>query len=342
MTSHSPINGLAAHIRRVASPPTTDPQTRAEALSVAAKALRSAEHVCILTGAGTSAESGIPTFRDALTGHWARFTPQELATPDAFAKHPNRVWQWYAARRALVRAAEPNPGHKALATLATRVSHCTLVTQNVDDLHQRAGSRDVVSLHGSLMRARCSAGCPGTIEPGPEMVESPPKCQTCGALMRPDVVWFGEPLPMDQYEVARNAAVACDVFLSVGTSNVVEPAASLPWIAAAHGATVIVVNPTMDGQRRGPSVLAVEGPSGVMLPRLIAEAYAGKRPRRVDSTSGQSAATPVPTSVDAGEASERISGAVDPSAEAAIPPADTELPDLTVRDRPSDESSVAD
>ncbi len=283
MSSHSPSNGLAAHVRRVASPPTTDPQTRAEALSVAAKALRSAEHVCILTGAGTSAESGIPTFRDALTGHWARFTPQELATPDAFAKHPKRVWQWYAARRAVVRAAEPNPGHKALATLATRVSHCTLVTQNVDDLHQRAGSRDVVTLHGSLMRARCSQGCAGTIEPGPEAAEAPPLCTQCGALMRPDVVWFGEPLPMDQYELARNAAVACDVFLSVGTSNVVEPAASLPWIAAAHGATVIVVNPVMDGQRRGPSVLAVEGPSGVMLPRLIAEAFAGKRPRRVDS-----------------------------------------------------------
>ncbi|MEQ1690147.1 MAG: NAD-dependent deacylase [Gemmatimonas sp.] len=252
-------------------------------MSVAARALRSAEHVCVLTGAGTSAESGIPTFRDALTGQWAQFSPQDLATPDAFAQHPERVWQWYAARRALVRSAQPNPGHLALATLAARVSHCTLVTQNVDDLHQRAGSRDVVTLHGSLMRARCSAGCHGTIEPAPEQTEAPPRCQQCGAPMRPDVVWFGEPLPMDQYQRARDAAVACDVFLSVGTSNVVEPAASLPWVAAAHGATVIVVNPTMDGQRRGPSVLAVEGPSGVMLPRLIAEAYAGKRPRRTEA-----------------------------------------------------------
>lgn len=282
MTSPSSNHGLVVQARRVASPPTTDPKTRAEALSVAARALRSAEHVCVLTGAGTSAESGIPTFRDALTGHWAQFTPQQLATPDAFAQHPKRVWQWYAARRAQVRTAHPNPGHVALATLATRVSHCTLVTQNVDDLHQRAGSRDIVPLHGSLMRARCSAGCAGIIEPTDDMAEAPPPCVQCGAPMRPDVVWFGEPLPMDLYEVARSAAVACDVFLSVGTSNVVEPAASLPWIAAAHGATVIVVNPTMDGQRRGPSVLAVEGPSGVMLPRLIAEAFAGKRPRRVD------------------------------------------------------------
>jgi NAD-dependent deacetylase len=213
----------------------------------------------------------------------------------------------------MVRAAEPNPGHKALVTLASRVSHCTLVTQNVDDLHQRAGSRDVVALHGSLMRARCSAGCPGTMEPSAEMTEAPPKCVTCGAFMRPDVVWFGEPLPMDQYESARSAAVACDVFLSVGTSNIVEPAASLPWIAAAHGATVIVVNPTMEGQRRGPSVLAVEGPSGVMLPRLIAEAFAGKRPRRTESAShatatavvepGASAPSPAdaPAATDAGD-----------------------------------------
>ena len=259
---------------------------------MAARALRSAEHVCVLTGAGTSAESGIPTFRDALTGYWSKFTPQELATPEAFARQPQVVWQWYAARRAMVRAAQPNAGHVALASLAARVSHLTLVTQNVDDLHQRAGSREVVSLHGSLMRARCSAGCSGTIDPTEAQAEAPPPCPKCGAMMRPDVVWFGEPLPMDQYEIARTAAVACDVFLSVGTSNVVEPAASLPWVAAAHGATVIVVNPTMAGQRRGPSVLAVEGPSGVLLPRLIAEAYAGKRPRRVESPSVPSADYP--------------------------------------------------
>ncbi len=266
--------------RRVASPPPTDPQTRAEALSVAARALRSAEHVCVLTGAGVSAESGIPTFREAQTGMWAQFSPQELATPEAFANHPKRVWQWYAARRAMVRAAQPNPAHAALVTLASRVAHCTLVTQNVDDLHERAGSREVVRLHGSLMHVRCSAGCQGNTvavdEPGAEV----PTCPACGALMRPDVVWFGEQLPMPPFEAARNAAVACDVFLSVGTSNIVEPAASLPWVSATHGATVIVVNPTMDGQRKGRGILPSEGPAGVMLPRLIAEAFAGRRPRR--------------------------------------------------------------
>jgi NAD-dependent deacetylase len=292
MSSSTNSKGPQPSPRRVASPPTTDPQTRAEALSVAARALRAAEHVCVLTGAGTSAESGIPTFRDALTGYWAKYTPEELATPEAFAKNPQLVWQWYAARRTLVRSAQPNPAHLAIASLGARVSHLTLVTQNVDDLHQRAGSRDIVSLHGSLMLARCSAGCPGTIEPTEAQAEAPPTCVRCGALMRPDVVWFGEPLPMEHYEIARSAAVACDVFLSVGTSNVVEPAASLPWVAAAHGATVIVLNPTMVGQRRGPSVLAVEGPSGVLLPRLVAEAYAGKRPRRAETVSAAHTAVP--------------------------------------------------
>lgn len=297
--------------RRVASPPPTDPQTRAEALSVAARALRAAEHVCVFSGAGISAESGIPTFRDAQSGLWAQFTPQELATPEAFAAHPTRVWQWYAARRAMVRAAQPNPGHQALVTLASRVAHCTLVTQNVDDLHERAGSRDIIGLHGSLMRARCSAGCPGTMVPTDAMALEPPPCPACGALMRPDVVWFGESMPMPAFEAARSAAVACDVFLSIGTSNVVEPAASLPWISATHGATVIVVNPTMEGQRRGPSILPIEGPAGVMLPRLIAEAFAGRRARRHDS--GSSTAP-------------RGAGAQDPAVDASVDTADDPTP----------------
>jgi NAD-dependent deacetylase len=251
-------------------------------MTAAARALRSAEHVCVLTGAGVSAESGIPTFRDALTGVWAKYAPHELATPEAFAAHPQRVWQWYSARRAMIRAAQPNAGHQALVTLASRVSHFTLVTQNVDDLHQRAGHREIISLHGSIMQARCTAGCAPRVEPTSDHADEPLRCASCGALMRPDVVWFGEPLPMVAYERARDAAVACDVFLSVGTSNLVEPAASLPWIAAAHGATVIVVNPSMEGQRRGPSVIGLEGPAGVLLPKLVAEAFAGKRARRTE------------------------------------------------------------
>lgn len=266
--------------RRVASPPPTDPQTRAESLSVAARALRAAEQVCVLTGAGSSAESGIPTFREAQTGVWAQYDPRDLATPEAFAANPDRVWQWYAERRAMVRTAHPNPAHEALVTLAARVGQSTLVTQNVDDLHERAGSKGVIRLHGSLMHIRCSGGCPGSELAAEQAPAHPPACPTCGALMRPDVVWFGEPIPMGPFEAARQAAIACDVFISVGTSNLVEPAASLPWIAATHGATVIVVNPTMEGQRKGPSILGIEGPAGVMLPRLIAEAFAGRRPRR--------------------------------------------------------------
>lgn len=274
--------------RRVASPPASDPQTRAEALAIAARALRAAEHVCVLTGAGVSSESGIPTFRDAQTGMWAKFSPQELATPEAFASHPERVWDWYAARRAAARSAQPNPAHLALVALAHRVSHCTLVTQNVDDLHQRAGSEAVVSLHGSLMKVRCSAGCSGTVDAVDDgSVAGVPRCPACQALMRPDVVWFGETLPAEAFETARAAAVACDLFISIGTSNVVAPAASLPWLAASHGATVIVVNPTMDGQRKGPSILPLEGPAGVMMPRLVEDAFAGKRVRQRDqSTNG--------------------------------------------------------
>lgn len=272
--------------RRVASPPSRVPQTRAEALAIAARALRAAEHVCVLTGAGVSAESGIPTFRDAQSGVWARFSPQELATPEAFAADPVRVWQWYAGRRDTIRDAQPNPAHAALVSLAGRVSHCTLVTQNVDDLHQRAGSPDVIRLHGSLLDVRCSAGCPGTFAADAADRDAPPPCRNCGALLRPDVVWFGEPLPSAPFEAARAAALACDLFLSVGTSNVVAPASSLPWLAASHGATVIVVNPTMEGQRTGASILPLEGPAGVMLPRLVEAAFAGKRTRSRDPIGG--------------------------------------------------------
>lgn len=267
----------------MAALPGTDLRSRAESLAVCARALRAAEHVCILTGAGISAESGIPTFRDALTGMWAQYSAEELATPEAFATDPDRVWTWYAERREAVRLAKPNHGHVALAVLANRVSHCTLVTQNVDDLHARAGSRDVVSLHGSLMRMRCSAGCSPAreCEIGTDLVAAP-RCDSCGARMRPDVVWFGEALPKGAFERAQTAAVACDVFLSIGTSNVVAPASGLPWLAAAHGATVIIVNPTMDGQRNGPSILPLAGPAGVMLPKLVEAAFVGRRTRQRD------------------------------------------------------------
>lgn len=268
----------------MASPPAADPRTRAEILEVAARVLRAAEHVCVLTGAGISAESGIPTFREQLTGLWERYSPEELATPAAFDSDPVRVWQWYSMRRALVRSAAPNAAHMALAALAARVSRCTVITQNVDDLHERSGLTDLIRLHGSIMHMRCSGQCDGSIPIPLELAISGesdiPRCGQCGEVMRPDVVWFGEELPMKLFVAARDAAMACDVFLSVGTSNIVEPAASLPWAASTHGSTVIIINPSLEGQRRGPSILGLEGPAGVLLPKLVADAFAGRRMRR--------------------------------------------------------------
>lgn len=254
----------------------------ADVLEVAARALRAAENVCVLTGAGISAESGVPTFRDALTGLWAKYDPQELATPDAFERQPDVVWSWYAMRAAQVRNTRPNAGHYALATLAAYVPHFTLLTQNVDDLHRRAGHNDIVSLHGDLLRARCSNGCVESIDMSDAPAEHAPHCPQCGALMRPDVVWFGENLATSDLERARAATFACDVFLSIGTSNLVEPAASLPWLAAAHGATVLVVNPSMTGQKKGPSILQLQGSAGATLSKLVSMAFAGRKPRRAE------------------------------------------------------------
>lgn len=253
-----------------------------EDFDIAARAIRAAENVCVLTGAGISAESGVPTFRDALTGLWSRYSAQELATPEAFAKQPETVWSWYAMRAAQVASAHPNAGHYALATLARYVPHFTLLTQNVDNLHVRAGNSDVVALHGNLLEARCSGGCDVRAQMNDLPADTVPHCHQCGSLMRPDVVWFGESLAEDKLTRARAATFACDVFLSIGTSNVVEPAASLPWLAAAHGATVIVVNTTSAGQRKGPSILHLRGGAGLTLGRLVTAAFAGRKPRRVE------------------------------------------------------------
>jgi len=228
-------------------------------------ALREAEHVVVLTGAGISAESGIPTFREALTGLWETYDPEELATPEGFARQPQVVWDWYVSRRAAIQRAQPNAGHRALVALAARVPRVTLVTQNIDGLHQRAGSERVIELHGNIHRSKCSReGI--VIEPLPGAVERPPPCPQCGAPLRPDVVWFGEILPLDALDEAEAAAAHCDVFLSVGTSNLVVPAASLPWIAAARGAVVGIVNTTDEGQRRGENIHLALGGRGAAGP----------------------------------------------------------------------------
>jgi len=204
-------------------------------------ALRGARSVAALTGAGISAESGIATFRGD-GGAWKRNRPEDVATPRAFARDPVRVWQWYAARRAAAAAAEPNAAHRALVAIEERVPRFTLVTQNVDGLHGRAGSRRVVELHGSLARARCHR-CGAAVSDPPRGGALPPACARCGGPVRPDVVWFGEDLDAGDLHRALDACVSADVVLVVGTSGLVEPAASLAFAALEAGARVAEINP---------------------------------------------------------------------------------------------------
>jgi len=230
--------------------------------------LRRARSVAALTGAGVSAESGVPTFRDAQTGLWASFDPQELATPSAFARRPKFVWDWYAWRRERVAEAKPNPGHFALAAIERRVPEFLLITQNVDGLHQAAGSASVVELHGNIRRVKCSRGC-GVVatweDAGPD---EPPRCATCGAFLRPDVVWFEEMLPPAALDRAEDAACHCDVLLVVGTSAEVYPAAALPAAARRHGAMVVEINPQPTALS-GEADHVLRGPAGIVLPALV-------------------------------------------------------------------------
>lgn len=202
--------------------------------------VRNVRSIVALTGSGISAESGVPTFRDAQTGLWARYDPQQLATPEAFMRDPDLVWEWYEWRRELVDRAEPNPGHHALVELERLAPDFTLATQNVDGLHRRAGSENVLELHGNILRTICSVE---RLEVQPGTDERPPPCPNCGAPLRPDVVWFGEMLTGDTLQAAAEAARDCDVFLSIGTSSLVYPAASLPYEALSAGATVVEINP---------------------------------------------------------------------------------------------------
>ncbi|MBK8985061.1 MAG: NAD-dependent deacylase [Chloroflexi bacterium] len=229
--------------------------------------LRGAQRVTVLTGAGISAESGVPTFRQAQTGLWAQYDPQELATPAAFRRDPRLVWEWYAWRRELVAQAQPNPGHLALVTMAQLVPQFALITQNVDGLHGRAGSQQVIELHGNITRSKCFAD--GRLIPTwPPTNDIPPRCPHCGSYLRPDVVWFGEDLPYAALATAVSAARACEVFLSVGTSAMVQPAASLPLEALQSGATIIEINP-QPTPLSPYATFVLTGLSGEILPQLV-------------------------------------------------------------------------
>lgn len=228
--------------------------------------LRQSQHVLVLTGSGASAESGVPTFRDAQTGLWEQYNPLDLATPEAFLEDPALIWRWYRWRRDLVAKAEPNAGHFALAMLAEIVPRLTLVTQNVDGLHQRAGSSGVVEFHGNLFEDRCYSE--GIAVADADDTAEVPVCTTCGGMLRPGVVWFGEAIPPKALEVAAAASADCDVFLSIGTSSVVWPAAGLAEAARSNGATVIEINPDVT-PRSGQSHHCLQGKSGEVLPELV-------------------------------------------------------------------------
>ena len=231
-------------------------------------ALRSSAHTVILTGAGVSAESGIATFRDAQTGLWARYRPEELATPEAFERDPALVWQWYQWRRDLISRARPNPAHLAIAGLERLVSRLTLVTQNVDGLHQQAGSRGVLEFHGNIHRNRCSVENQIVVM-DVQATNKPPRCPSCGARVRPDVVWFGEPIPSHALLSANAAASDCDLFLTVGTSSMVRPAADLAALARSAGALIAEINPQETVLSPGAD-FTLRGQAGTVLPALVA------------------------------------------------------------------------
>jgi len=229
--------------------------------------LRTARRVVVSTGAGTSAESGVPTFRDAQTGLWARYKPTELATPAAFRRNPRLVWEWYAWRRELVTKAAPNPGHLALVQMQALMPELTLITQNVDGLHQRAGSQQVIELHGNLTRTKC-ADNGYLVDSWPPTEDVPPHCPHCGGLLRPNVVWFGESLPEETLFQARAAVRQGDLFFSIGTSSFVQPAASLPFEALDSGAKVVEINPDRT-PLTAHAHFALYGKAGEILPTLV-------------------------------------------------------------------------
>ena len=245
-------------------------------------ALQQAEHIVVFTGAGVSAESGIATFRDALTGLWERFSAQDLATPEAFCKDEALVWGWYEWRRMQVLRSQPNPAHFAIAALAQLVPKLTVITQNVDDLHERAGSTGSVCalhLHGSLHNPRCAAcgqahilplGIPEEPDGGRRL--RPPRCLHCGGSVRPGVVWFGEELPVKELSLAFAAASECDVLFAIGTSGLVQPAAGIPLLAKRADATVVQVNP-VGTQLDEDCTWSLRGAAGEVLPSLLQAAF---------------------------------------------------------------------
>lgn len=244
-------------------------------INQAAEALLGAKKIVAFTGAGISAESGIPTYRDKLTGVWEHHDPQQLETAKAFRQNPELVWGWYLWRRQLVARAKPNEAHLALERLISGERSVSVITQNIDDLHERAGSQAVLHLHGSLAKAKCFA-CHRNAEltrdelavPGDGALVDPPRCKRCNGKLRPGVVWYGEDLPPDVWKHAVALVNKCDVLISVGTSGVVMPAARLPDLALESGATVLHIN-TVDVSMDQPNEIMILGSAAEILPALV-------------------------------------------------------------------------
>jgi NAD-dependent deacetylase len=235
--------------------------------------LQNAKHVVVMTGAGVSAESGIKTFRDP-DGLWAKLNPAQLASVAGFMANPELVWDWYQHRREIINESKPNPGHYAIASMEKLFPKFTLITQNVDRLHQQAGSTQVWELHGNIIENRCFA-CSEPYTKEIDLKEkSLPSCPKCGGRIRPAVVWFGEMLPQKVLKYAEESSQDCDVFFSIGTSAEVYPAAGLPLLAKRFGAYVVEVNPNRTSMTHSAD-LHLQGPSGIVLPEVLEELRKG-------------------------------------------------------------------
>ena len=234
------------------------------------KTMKTVKKVSLLTGAGISAESGIPTFRGE-EGLWKKFRPEELANVDAFMRNPSLVWEWYSFRQKIISSVQPNPGHYALAIMEEQWPDTWLITQNVDGLHRRAGNKQILELHGNIMRSRCIECDTMSESIRLENTEDVPKC-SCGGLMRPDVVWFGELLPETVLHRAFKEAESCQLFFCIGTSGIVQPAASLPLAAKRAGAYVVEINVeyTVLSNHIDETIL---GKSGEILPEIVHRAW---------------------------------------------------------------------
>jgi NAD-dependent deacetylase len=237
-----------------------------EDIKRAAEMIRNAKRIAVLTGAGISSESGVPTFRGK-DGLWRQFRAEDLATPEAFSRDPKLVWEWYNWRRGLIGKVEPNPAHRILAKWETVFPEFALITQNVDGLHAKAGSKNILELHGNIWNLRCTKEDTVTEDHAIPLADIPPRCPSCGEMLRPHIVWFGESLDPNILHRVFALCSHCEVMLVIGTSAFVQPAASLPFYASDAGAKIIEINPDPTPLTSYAN-LSLQGKAGEILPLI--------------------------------------------------------------------------